>query len=46
MEIVYSKPKGFSLRDLIEAEFYMLGIENEDLMFEYLTFKLIQSWNL
>ncbi len=46
MKIVYSKPGGISLRDIIETKFYILEIEDEELMFEYLHFKLLQSWNL
>lgn len=42
MKIVYIS----TIREMIEALFLEKGIEDEDLMFEYLNFKLIESWNL
>lgn len=44
--IKYSKPKGFSMRDIVETEFYICGINDDELMTEYLHFKLLKSWKI
>jgi hypothetical protein len=43
----YKRPQGISFRDVIEAKLYALyGVEDENMVIEYLHFSLLRKWRL